>query len=70
MEEYFDLPFVTVPNERRTNMNIGEVVEELINIKRKYNIGYPNDEAINNACNILDHLPRHKNVDEWIEENK
>lgn len=69
MNKYFDLPFVTVPNERKTNMNISEVVEELINIKRKYNIGYPYEEAINNACNILDRLPRHKNVDEWIEEN-
>ena len=65
-----NLPFVTVPNKRRTNMIIGEVVEELIHIKSKYSIGYPYDEAINNACNILDQLPRHMNVDDWIEENK
>lgn len=63
------LPFYTPSNERRTSMTIGEVVEELIQIKRTNDIRYPYDEAINNACNILDRLPRTKNVYEWIKEN-
>jgi hypothetical protein len=43
-------------------MTVGELVEELITIKRKYNIGYPDDNIINDACNILDKLPRSKTV--------
>lgn len=64
-----DLPFYMVTNERMTSMIIGEVVEELIQIKKDYDIRYPYDEAINNACNILDRLPREKSVYEWIQEN-
>jgi hypothetical protein len=68
-EYYCGLPFVTVNNERMTNMTIGEVVEGLIQIKKDNDIRYPYDEAINNACNILDRLPITKNVYEWIKEN-
>jgi len=63
------LPFYTPSDERRGNMIIGEVVEELIRIKKNNNIRYPYDEAINSACNILSRLPRTKSVDEWIKEN-
>lgn len=60
------LPFYTVLNERMESMTIGELVEELINIKRQYDIGYPDDSAINNACNILDKFPREKTVYEIL----
>ena len=63
------LPFVTVANERMTSMTIGEVVEELIYIKKANEIQHPHDEAINNACNMLGKLPRNKSVYEWIQEN-
>ena len=65
-----DLPFYMVTNERMTSMTIGEVVEELIQIKKDNNIRYPYDEAINNACNILDKLPSQMNVYEWIKANE
>jgi hypothetical protein len=70
MEDYCVLPFVTVSNERMTNMNIGEVIEELILIKKTYDIRYPYGEAIDNACNILKRLPRTKNVYEWVKEHE
>ena len=70
MDDYCDLPFVVVSNERMTSMTIGEVVEELIYIKEHNNITYPYDEAINNACNILARLPRTRNVYDWIEEQE
>ncbi|WP_185967699.1 hypothetical protein [Clostridium sp. HBUAS56010] len=50
-------------------MNIGEVVEELINYKREFGISYPRDSAINDACNILSRLPRDKTAADWIIEN-
>ena len=65
-EWVYGIPFYTVTNERMEAMTIGELVEELINIKRKYDIGYPDDNAINNACNILDKLPRTKTVYEIL----
>ena len=63
------LPFYEPDNERRIELNIGAIVEELIFIKRQYGISYPNDTAINDACNILDRLPRDKTASEWIIEN-
>lgn len=69
MDEYFGLPFVTVPNERMDNMTIGEVIEELIYTKKEKEIYYPYDKAINNACNILERLPRNQTVEEWLKNN-
>ena len=54
---------------RMESMKIGEVVESLIQLKRDKDIYYPNDNAINLACNILERLPREKDVYEWIKEN-
>ena len=47
-------------------MNIGDVIEEMIYLKSKYGISFPDDNAINDACNILSRLPRKCNVAEWI----
>lgn len=51
-------------------MTIGAVIEGLIDLKRKENIYYPDDIAINNACNILEQLPRTQKVEEWIKNIK
>ena len=69
MNDYCGLPFVTVFNGRMKSMKIGEIVEDLIQLKRDKDIYYPDDNAINLACNILERLPREKDVHEWIKEN-
>jgi hypothetical protein len=69
MDDYCGLPFVTVFNGRMESMKIGEVVESLIQLKRDMDIYYPDDTSINLACNILERLPREKDVHEWIKEN-
>ena len=50
------------------SMRIGEIVEGLIQLKRDKDIYYPDDTSINLACNILERLPREKDVHEWIKE--
>lgn len=71
MEDYCGLPFVTVQNGRMIYMNntIGELIERLIQLKNSYDIYYPDDNAINAACNILERLPRTENVSDWIQNN-
>ena len=66
---FSDERFKTVFNEGMGSMRIGEIVESLIQLKRDKDIYYPNDNAINLACNILERLPREKDVYEWIKEN-
>lgn len=51
-------------------MTIGELIEELICHKRKYEVYYPDDEPINKACNVLERLPYDMDVDEWIEQHR
>lgn len=63
------LPFYTPSKERIKEMKIGEVAEYLIYIKSKYNINFPDDNAINDACNILTRLPRQQEVADWIVEH-
>lgn len=63
------LPFYTPHQERIKEMKIGEVTEYLIYIKSKYNINFPDDNAINDACNILTRLPRQQEVADWIVEH-
>ena len=63
------LPFYTVSNERMGDMTIGEIVEKLIIIKKEFNIDYPYDIPINNACNILNRLPKDSDVLDWIIKN-
>lgn len=64
-----ELLFYTPSNERIREMSIGEVVEYLIYIKSKYNVRFPDDNAINDACNILTRLPRQQEVADWILEH-
>ena len=47
-------------------MNIGDVIEDMIYLKSKYGISFPDDNAINDACNILARLPRDCEVTDWI----
>lgn len=60
------LPFYKPLNLRSKEMNIGDVIEEMIYLKSKYGISFPDDNAINDACNILSRLPRKCDVAEWI----
>lgn len=39
-------------------MKIGEIVEVLIRIKDDYSFGDCRKEAVEEACNLLDRLPR------------
>ena len=39
-------------------MKIGEIVETLISVKKDYPFGDYRKEAIEEACNLLDHIPR------------
>lgn len=48
-------------------MKIGTLIEELICIKKKYDIYYPDDNYINLACNILEKIPQQLEVNELIE---
>jgi hypothetical protein len=50
--------------------NIGKLIEDLIRLKKYKEIYYPEDNIINLACNVLERLPRDKDVYEWIEENR
>lgn len=63
------LLFYTSSKERIKEMKIGELTEYLIYIKSKYNINFPDDNAINDACNILDRLPKRQEVADWIVEH-
>ena len=60
------LPFYTPKQERIKEMKIGEVIEYLIYIKSKYNVNFPDDNAINDACNVLSRLQRQQEVSDWI----
>ena len=51
-------------------MKIGELVEDLIRLKKSYGINYPDDNIINLACNIIEKLPdQQMTVDEWLDKN-
>lgn len=60
------LPFYKPLNVRSKEMSIGDVIEEMICLKSKYGITFPDDNAINDACNILSRLPRKSDVTDWI----
>ena len=51
-------------------MKVGELVEGLIYMKEKYDIGYPDDSYINSACNLLDKLPKDGNVGVLLAKSK
>lgn len=52
-------------------MKIGELVEDLIQLKKDYKIFYPDDNIVNLACNILENMPdQQMTVAEWLEQNR
>jgi|GEM_PF-6241772 hypothetical protein len=64
------LPFYTPVRDMEEFMTVGELVEGLIYMKKKYNIGYPDDSYINSACNLLDRFPKDWNVGELLAKSK
>lgn len=64
------LPFYTPVRDMEEFMTVGELVEGLIYMKKKYNIVYPDDSYINSACNLLDRLPKDWNVGELLAKSK
>ncbi|MCU7380485.1 hypothetical protein OBO34_19415 [Clostridiales Family XIII bacterium ASD5510] len=44
-------------------MKIGEIVETLISVKKDYPFGDYRKEAVEEACNLLDRLPRMAEAD-------
>lgn len=65
------LPFYTPSRDWRDFMEIGRLVEDLIQLKRDYNISYPDDNIINLACNIIEKLPdQQMTISEWLDKNR
>ncbi|MDU7031162.1 MAG: hypothetical protein E6357_26245 [Clostridiales bacterium] len=64
------LPFYTPVRNIEEFMTVGELVEGLIYMKEKYDIGYPDDDYINLACNLLDKLPKDGNVGVLLAKSK
>ncbi len=51
-------------------MTMGELVEILIYMRNKHDFSKSEDDAICNACNILDQFPRMLNTAETLSELK
>lgn len=65
------LPFYTPSRNWREFMNLGELVEHLIQLKKTYKIYYPDDNYINLACNIIESMPdKQITIDDLILEIK
>lgn len=64
------LPFYTPVRDMEEFMTVGELVEGLIYMKKKYNIVYPDDSYINSACNLLYKLPKDENVGVLLAKSK
>lgn len=64
------LPFYTPVRNMEEFMTVGELVEGLIYLKEKYSIGYPHDDYINLACNLLVKLTKDGNVEDLLAKSK
>ena len=60
------LPFHSPSNNMEEFMTIGTLIEELIYLKRKYDICYPDDNYINSVCNILERMPQNIEIAELL----
>ena len=47
-------------------MTVGTLIEELIYLKKKYDIYYPDDNYINSACNVLEKMPQDIEITELL----
>ena len=52
------LPFYTPSKNMEDWMTVGALIDELIYLKKKYDIYYPDDNYINLACNVLERMPQ------------
>ena len=51
-------------------MTVGALIEELIYLKKKYDIYYPDDNYINLACNVLERMPQQLEIGQLLEKLK
>lgn len=51
-------------------MTMGELVEILIYMRNKHDLSKSEDDAVCNACNILDQFPRMVDANETLQELK
>lgn len=51
-------------------MTTGELIEKIIYIKRKYDICYPDDNAINLACNVLETFSQSSDIYDILAKDK
>ena len=61
------LPFYIPSRNMEDWMIVGSLIEELIYIKKKYDICYPDDNYINSACNVLEKMPQNIEISELLE---
>jgi hypothetical protein len=64
------LPFYTPSRKMEDLMTVGTLIEELIYMKKKYDIFYPDDNYINLACNVLEKMPQQLEVGQLLEKLK
>lgn len=60
------LPFYTPSRNVEDWMTVGTLIEELIYMKTKYGICYPDDNYINFACNVLERMPQQLDIWELL----
>ena len=60
------LPFYTPSRNTEDWMTVSKLIEDLIYIKKKYDIYYPEDDCINSACNVLEKMPQDIEITELL----
>lgn len=65
-EWIYELPFYTPLRNMEDWMTVGALIEELIYMKKKYDIYYPDDNYINSACNVLERMPQDIEITELL----
>ena len=60
------LPFYTPSRIVEDCMTVRALIEELIYMKKKYEIYYPDDNYINLACNILEKMTQDIEITELL----
>ena len=70
MEWICGLPFYTPSYKMEDFMLIRDLIEQLIYLKSKYEIYYPDSECVNLACNVLEKMPQDITVYDLLDKIK